>query len=461
MSWLAERTALPQRRPGPNLAEANLGECDICKKVMEAIRDVKTLPCKHRFHFDCIDGFHRRKLREEGDVNLPCFTCGAASHKSIASVVAERHRQKEQAADDRRREEERQAQAAQGHSKVNRRGALAALAQAALMEQKWAMWMVSPTSKKGSATLLRRNDWRQLLGPLTGEEVRIPDVNSGYPKGVYPTKWEDGQCQPVSVETFDLGGGFPDQNEFVMKFGVIIPSTNTTVEYDFWSMIMQNRDVCKGIGFHMSGILIDSPKLATDEDMLHFLQLFRKQIFTTVDRLMTSEPQYIIMGMSLETFFGGWEGNKEFKKELSDRTGLNIATGAEACKASLEKFGAKRITVITPYQDIGDRNVVKFFSEIGIEVVRIAGLKCGSATDIAHVPEAWCEKVVRENLLLPDIDAVVQCGTNLSFVNLADRLEREVGIPIVAINVACLWFAMREVGIDAKLQGCTRLFREH
>eukprot|EP00439_Symbiodinium_sp_Y106_P045511 s2396_g5.t1 len=319
----------------------------------------------------------------------------------------------------------------------------------------------SSKTKQYTNGVVAKNDWREALGPLTGEQVRIPDVNSGYPKGVYPTKWEDGQCQPVSVETFDLGGGFPDQNEFVMKFGVIIPSTNTTVEYDFWRMIMQNRDLCKGIGFHMSGILIDSPKLATDEDMLHFLQLFRKQIFTTVDRLMTSEPQYIIMGMSLETFFGGWEGNKEFKKELSDRTGLNIATGAEACKASLEKFGAKRITVITPYQDIGDRNVVKFFSEIGIEVVRIAGLKCGSATDIAHVPEAWCEKVVRENLLLPDIDAVVQCGTNLSFVNLADRLEREVGIPIVAINVACLWFAMREVGIDAKLQGCTRLFREH
>ena len=32
--------------------------------------------------------------------------------------------------------------------------------------------------------------------------------------------------------------------------------------------------VWQGIGFHMSGILIDSPKLATDEDMLHFLQLW-------------------------------------------------------------------------------------------------------------------------------------------------------------------------------------------
>merc|ERR1719305_517982 len=176
---------------------------------------------------------------------------------------------------------------------------------------------------------------------------------------------------------------------------------------------MKNEDACKGIGFHMSGILIDSPKLATDEDMLNFLTMFRKQIFTTIDRLMTAEPQYIIMGMSLETFFGGWEGNKEFKAELTERTGLNIATGAEACKAALNKFNAKRISVITPYQDIGDKNVVKFFEEIGVEVVRIAGLKCGSATDIAHVPEEWCEKVLREDLATVEgCEAIVQCGTN-------------------------------------------------
>ena len=58
----------------------------------------------------------------------------------------------------------------------------------------------------------------------------------------------------------------------------------------------------------------------------------------------------IIMGMSLETFFGGWEGNKELKAEIGERTGLNVATGAEACKAALNKFGARRISVITPYQ---------------------------------------------------------------------------------------------------------------
>lgn len=316
-------------------------------------------------------------------------------------------------------------------------------------------------TKEYTNGIVAKNNWRQHVGTLTGEMIRIPDVNSGYPKSVFPTKWEDGNCQPAEVESFPLGDGYPDVNEHRMKFGVVIPSTNTTVEYDFWNMIVKNADACKGIGFHMSGILIETPKLATDADMLNFLTMFRKQIFSTIDRLMTAEPQYIIMGMSLETFFGGWEGNKEFKAELTGRTGLNIATGAEACKAALACFNAKRITIITPYQDIGDKNVVKFFNEIGVEVVRIAGLKCGSATDIAHVPEDWIEKVIRENLVIPGIDGIVQCGTNLSMISLSDRLEQEFGIPIIPINAACLWFGMREVGIDAKLQGCTRLFREH
>lgn len=332
--------------------------------------------------------------------------------------------------------------------------------QAAGTESKAIKMDFESKTKEYTNGVVAKNSWKSMTGPLSGETVRIPDVSSGYPKSVFPLKWEEGNPFPVEVKEYDIGEGFPDVNEHRIKFGVVIPSTNTTVEYDYWNMIMQNREACEGIGFHVSGILIDAPKLASDEDMLHFLEMFRRQIFTTVDRLMTAEPQYIIMGMSLETFFGGWEGNKEFKKTLHDRTGLNIATGAEACKSALEKFKAKKITVITPYQEIGDKNVVKFFSEIGFEVVRCAGLKCGSATDIAHVPEAWCEKVIRENLVLPGIDAIVQCGTNLSMVSLADRLERELNIPIIPINAACLWFGMRECGIDAKLQGCTRLFRE-
>lgn len=306
------------------------------------------------------------------------------------------------------------------------------------------------STKEYTNGVVAANRTREIRGALSGDLIQIPDVNSGY-----PVTYRGGTG---SNQWFDRGDGMPDFLENRMKFGVIIPSTNTTVEHDYWRMLFDAG--IQGVGFHSTSILIKSPKLANDNDMLEFLAQFRREIFRTIDRSMTAEPEYIIMGMSLETFFGGWEGNKELKGEIKGRCGLSVGTGAEACKYALEAFKAKNIAIITPYQDIGDRNVVKFFEEIGMSVKRIHGLKCGSATDIAHVDEAWCEEVIKNTLYGPDIDAIVQCGTNLSMIKVSDKLEKELNIPIIAINAATLWFSLREVGITTKIPNATRLLRE-
>lgn len=209
-------------------------------------------------------------------------------------------------------------------------------------------------TKEYTNGVVARNHTRSFVGHLTGRTIKLPDVNSGYPKaklnmGDEAEKW------------LDLGEeGFKDVLSYNRKFTIVVPSTNTIVEHDFWRMLLSAPDL-KGIGFHSAPILISAPRLASDEDMLNFLTQFRKEIMYTIDVAMTAEPEYIIMGMSLETFFGGWEGNREFIKEIGDRCGLEVATGAEACKAALEKFNAKTISLLTPYQEIGDKNCIKFF----------------------------------------------------------------------------------------------------
>ena len=56
-------------------------------------------------------------------------------------------------------------------------------------------------------------------------------------------------------------GGTPDALAHVRKFGVIAPSTNTIVEYDFWKMLMKN-DI-DGVGLHQGHILIRMAKWST------------------------------------------------------------------------------------------------------------------------------------------------------------------------------------------------------
>jgi maleate isomerase len=56
-----------------------------------------------------------------------------------------------------------------------------------------------------------------------------------------------------------------------------------------------------------------------------------------------------------------------------------------------------------------------------------------------------------------DVDAIVQVGTNLSMVRFAAAAELYLGKPVVAINTATYWHALRAVGITDKLQGMGKL----
>jgi maleate isomerase len=238
------------------------------------------------------------------------------------------------------------------------------------------------------------------------------------------------------------------------KFGVIAPSTNTIVEPDFYAMTVP------GVTAHFSRIHIRNQDLSDDANFENLLVQIRAEIGFACERVLTCEPDYMVMGMSAETFWGGVEGNREFVAQIKQITGLDVATGAEACERALKLYGARKIGVVTPYQPVGDQNVVRFFGEIGFEVTAIEGLKCPTAVSIAHVTEDDLRAAIL-NVNGPDVDAIVQCGTNLSMVRLADEAERWLGKPVIAINAATWWMALRENGIKDKVFGAGSLLRDY
>lgn len=237
-------------------------------------------------------------------------------------------------------------------------------------------------------------------------------------------------------------------------FGVIVPSTNTVVEHDYW------RAGVSGIAYRAGSMYIPNPVMADDNDFQGLLGQIRASINTAVRDVLTAEPDHMVMGMSAETFWGGVAGNAAFEQRLRDRTGLPVTTGASSCRAALRELGCRRIAVFSPYQPIADKEVGRFFTEAGFDVAAITGLRCPTAMDIARVGDERLRKVVAE-LDGPEVEAIVQVGTNLSFVDLADRLEAELGKPVIAINAATLWHALREHGFDDRVEGAGQLLREH
>jgi maleate isomerase len=200
--------------------------------------------------------------------------------------------------------------------------------------------------------------------------------------------------------------------------------------------------------------------LNNDEDFARLVEHIAEGQIEAVDSAMTCEPDRLVLGISVETFWGGYALSRQLKAELEKHTGLAVSMGAEASEQALKLVGARRIGVVTPYFPIGDRNVAQFFAEAGFEVTRMVGLKCASPVLIAHVGEAQ----LRDAILAvdgPEIDAVIQVGTNLAMARLAPEAERWLKKPVVAINTAIYWHALRAAGINDKIAGFGPLLEIH
>ncbi|HEY7246810.1 MAG TPA: hypothetical protein VH678_23290 [Xanthobacteraceae bacterium] len=233
------------------------------------------------------------------------------------------------------------------------------------------------------------------------------------------------------------------------RIGVIIPSTNIGVEYDC------QRIIPPGVTWHFARFFVEQPDLSSDNLFLAFIEAIRKTIPDAVRDVMTCEPSYIMMGMSAETFWGGLEGNAEFEARLREMLGpaLGITSGAAALKAALDVFGARTVAALTPYQPVGDAQVRRFLEESGFAVSKVVGLKCDTATSIAHTPPREVLETVLHQLDRDDVDAIVQAGTNLSTQDIFPALELMLGKPVIPINIATIWHALRAQGISDRIFG--------
>jgi len=238
------------------------------------------------------------------------------------------------------------------------------------------------------------------------------------------------------------------------KFGVLGPSTNTIVQPDFETM----RPA--GVTNHYSRIFTPNAKAVSNDTFMAGTDVIGRNVLEAVRSVMTCEPDYLVMGMSAVTFYGGAAGADAFQAKVEGESGLRISIGSHSCTAALKAYGGvRRIAILSPYYPVANQQVARYFTDSGFEVVRDLCLECKSWTAIAEVtPDVLREKLIE--LDGRDVDAIVQVGTNLSMVRLAAAAEMWLGKPIIAINTATYWHALRQNGIADKIAGLGRLLEE-
>ena len=302
---------------------------------------------------------------------------------------------------------------------------------------------------------------RKITGALSGKTINLPDVNATSANSILSSQFVL-NGKPITDFAFETNKKFPDSKSFKRKFGLLIPATNTSMEYELWSIIFNNQANLEGIGLHTSNIYTPKFTISNEKDLDSYKTQFIGGLKNAVENAVLAQPEYLIMGMSLEHIVYGLKEIREVMNQIESQFPYSWATWHDAADAALKKYKAKRIGLISPFNSQGNENAKKMFEDMGYEVVISFGFSCTSLPDIAHIPDSAKEEAILKYIATPinKLDAVVQLGTNLSMINVTEKLESKIGIPILGINAVTFWYALRENGFKDPLIKSGRLLKE-
>jgi maleate isomerase len=241
-----------------------------------------------------------------------------------------------------------------------------------------------------------------------------------------------------------------------LKLGLLVPAFNVTVQPELDSMRPP------GVTNHVSRIEMADAPLLNDDDQSSVVAAFGAGLVPALKSVMQVRPGAVIVGISIPVFWRGLAGAQALREEIESIAGVRCVLPSDACLAALACYypDVRRIGILTPYQPSADARVRNFFEEAGYEVAALHSLKQPSNLGIADADEV----VLREGLTAvaaakPDL--ILQVGTNLALADLADEFSAAFGVPVIAINAALYWHALRICDIADRRNGYGPLLRDH
>ncbi len=230
------------------------------------------------------------------------------------------------------------------------------------------------------------------------------------------------------------------------KIGVMVPSSNTSVEIDF------RRAALPGVSVHSARMWLTG----SDADVL---ERMNEDVETAAHHLGSADVKLLVYACTGGSLLKGIGYDRALAKEISEKAGgIPAITTSTAALEALEHLGLKRLSLLTPYPATMTRMVKEFLEGNGYEVLSVAGRGHGSNLEIGADPVEAIVDFALSNQAA-EADGFFCSCTNWRSMAAAEAIERETGKPVVTSNMATIWGAYRALGLGAKVEGFGRLLR--
>src|SRR5262249_18959189 len=231
------------------------------------------------------------------------------------------------------------------------------------------------------------------------------------------------------------------------RFGLLTPSSNTTQEPELAAALPASVSLHTG--------RVSYRDITPQEQMRCVLELE-----TESRKLADAEVDVIVFAATAPTLAKGKGYDRELIKRMEDAAGRPATTAATAFVDALRELGASRIAIGAPWSKAMDGPMVEFMEMHGFKVVHSEVVGFVASTELGRVgPERAYELARRTDRA--DAEAIVMPGGNWPVMSVVERLEQELGKPVLANNAVSLWAGLRLLKRADSISGYGRLLRVH
>jgi maleate isomerase len=231
------------------------------------------------------------------------------------------------------------------------------------------------------------------------------------------------------------------------RFGLLTPSSNTTQEPEFYAALPPT------VSLHTGRVTYrDITPQEQERCVLELEAESRKLADAAVD--------VIVFAATAPTLAKGKGYDRELIKRMEDASGRPATTAATAFVDALNWLGVTKIAIGAPWSKIMDKPMVEFMEASGFKVVHSEVVGFVASIELGRVgPETAYELAHRTDR--PEAEAIVMPGGNWASMPVIERLENELGKPILVNNAVSLWAGLRLLDRNDSIPGYGRLLRDH
>jgi len=231
------------------------------------------------------------------------------------------------------------------------------------------------------------------------------------------------------------------------RFGLLTPSSNTTQEPEFTAALPPTVSLHTG--------RVSYRDITPEEQDRCVLELESES-----RKLADAEVDVIVFAATAPTLAKGVGYDREIIKRIEDAAGRPATTAATAFVDALNGLGVKKIALAQPWSKTMEKPMVAFMQAHGFEIVHSETVGIVASIELGRIgPERAYELGVKSDRSAAE--AIVMPGGNWITMPMIERLERNLGKPVLCNNAVSIWAGLRMLKCFGGVPGYGTLLREH